>query len=154
MKAQIIALVMTLLVASLGYFTYDTSSETTEEVEILSEYHWRDVNQFHNSMGSGYENLTNWTMNSTGRLHLVIDFNCFFDYQDNLTGYANISILEGGELVWSNVTSERGSFSFNYSVEQDSNILVRIRAIGSDTYPDNDFADWFVIEAKAELLNR
>jgi len=44
MKAQIIALVMTLLVASVGYFTYDTSSETTDEVEILSEYHWRDVN--------------------------------------------------------------------------------------------------------------
>ena len=88
--------------------------KTTDEVELLSEYHWRDVNQFHNSMGSGYENLTNWTMNSTGRLHLVIDFNCFFDYQDNLTGYANISILEDGELVWSNVTSEKASFSFNY----------------------------------------
>ena len=27
MKAQIIALVMTLLVASIGYFTYDTSSK-------------------------------------------------------------------------------------------------------------------------------
>ena len=154
MKAQIIALAMTLLVASVGYLTHDTSSETTNEVEILSEYHWRDVHQFHNSMGSGYENITNWTMNSTGRLNLVIDFNCFFDYKDTLTGYANISILEDGELVWSNVTSEKVSFSFDYSVERDSNILVRIRAIGSDTYPDNDFADWFVIEAHADLLDR
>jgi hypothetical protein len=154
MKVQILALVMTFLIASIGYVVYDDNSETNEEILILQEYEWMDVNQFHDTMGSGYENTTDWVINTTGVISITIDLDCFFDTQDDLTGYVNISILDNDSLVWSDTTSNSTDYTVNHAVSGDSNLTIRVRAVGSDTYPEHDFADWFVVGLTATLTNR
>ena len=154
MKVQIIALVMAFLVASIGYVVYDGTSEITDEVVVLQEFEWRDVNQFHDTMGSGYENTTDWRINTTGLITISIDLDCFFDTQDNLTGYVNISILNNDSLVWADTTSNSTDYTLNHTVTGNSNLTIRVRAVGSDTYPEHDFADWFVVEFQGFLRDR
>ena len=54
----------------------------------------------------------------------------------------------------SDTTSNSTDYTVNHAVSGDSNLTIRVRAVGSDTYPEHDFADWFVVGLTATLTNR
>jgi len=115
---------------------------------------WGDSHQW-NSLPMSYGNATNWTMNnsSDGLLHLSIDVEAYFSEAVGPLGqgYLNISVTQN-ETLWENQTSENRGWNVSIPVNTSQEVWIELKATGKDTYPDNEYGDYFIAKLNGKTM--
>ena len=146
---NLIALLLILLTIVAGVLI-PSYGEVDEEPQYESEYReWKDSHQFNGGYMMGHMNATNLTFNNSGEIQFDIDIVAYFEKIVTMEGYVNVSILSEGEEIISYQTNE--SISWKWTIEGYDNLTIRVIAVGSDTHPDSDFGDYYILELSAVM---
>ena len=152
MKVQIASLISILLLTGLGaFFIYPESSEVMIE-PIEEPISWTDYYQFNNVMWSGYANQTNLNYTYSGELIIHIDLQCAFTDYPNAPGSVNITLFHDEHVLWTNETNYSQDWIISLPWNNSESLTILLHALGSDSEPNNDYADWFVLTIDTTLV--
>jgi|TARA_R110002020_G_scaffold141796_2_gene313527 hypothetical protein len=118
-----------IIVMMVGYgLSEEPQKEIVEEENVESESRWFS-HQFHNVSGMSIANETIYN----GSCNVEIDISVRFDSE-----WGNLTLLVDDEEILNTKNNT------NVEVMGD-NLTITIRATGGDSHPDNDLADYYIV---------
>ncbi len=144
--------VITILLLLISY-TFIPDSNIQENDNIITEnYSIVNSHQYDGSMyvGNYKENITE--INNSGWWNINITITCFFDIELENRGYLNMTLYNNDTILYRLITNSSQNIQITEYITG-NNITTGLIGVGSDTFPDSEMADYYIVVIDYTYIN-
>lgn len=137
--------VITILLLLISYtFIPDLNIQENDNI-ITENYSIINSHQYDDSMyvGNYKENITE--INNSGLWDIHITIVCFFDNDLENRGYLNMTLYNNDTILYRLITNTSQDIQITEDITG-NNITAVFIGVGSDTFPNSDVADYYIVE--------
>ena len=96
------------------------------------------------------ENITE--INNSGLWDINITITCFFDNDLENRGYLNMTLYNNDTILYRLITNTSQNLQITEYITG-NNITLGLIGVGSDTFPDSDMADYYIVEVDYSYID-